>query len=91
MIFSDLNWELDSHEDFADEKVKDGPPEDERDKLKAKETRKKAIGDMDPKTRESFENIKFYKFYPVRTPDTPDATAKSRYINKYYGNAHYLM
>jgi hypothetical protein len=26
---------------------------------------------MDPKQREAFENIKFYKFYPVKTPDTP--------------------
>jgi hypothetical protein len=27
---------------------------------------------MDPKMKEAFENIKFYKFYPVKTPDTPD-------------------
>jgi len=40
--------------------------------LQAKEARKKAIGDMDPKKKEAFENIKFYKFYPVKTPETPD-------------------
>lgn len=40
--------------------------------LQAKEARKKAIEDMDPKTREAMENMKFYKFYPVQTPDTPD-------------------
>ena len=40
--------------------------------LQAKEARKKAIEDMDPKTRAAFENMKFYKFYPVQTPDTPD-------------------
>ena len=38
----------------------------------AKEARKKVIDDMDPKMKEAFENIKFYKFYPVKTPDTPD-------------------
>ena len=27
---------------------------------------------MDPKKKVAFENIKFYKFYPVNTPDTPD-------------------
>ena len=27
---------------------------------------------MDPKKKEAFENIKFYKFYPVKTPETPD-------------------
>jgi len=42
--------------------------------MQAKEARKKAIDDMDPKTREAFENIKFHKFYPVKTPDTPDVT-----------------
>jgi len=40
--------------------------------LQAEEARKKAVEDMDPKQREAFENIKFYKFYPVKTPDTPD-------------------
>ncbi|RCV15018.1 hypothetical protein SEVIR_3G026400v4 [Setaria viridis] len=60
--------------------------------MQAKEARKKAIDDMDPKTREAFENIKFYKFYPVKTPDTPDVSnVKAKYINRYYRNAHYLM
>lgn len=40
--------------------------------LQAKEARKKAIEDMDPETRAAFENMRFYKFYPVQTPDTPD-------------------
>lgn len=42
--------------------------------MQAKEARKKAIDDMDPKVKEAFENIKFYKFYPVKTPDTPDVS-----------------
>jgi len=44
--------------------------------LQAEEARKKAVEDMDPKQREAFENIKFYKFYPVKTPDTPDVNVK---------------
>jgi len=40
--------------------------------LQAEEARKKAFEDIDPKTREAFESMKFYKFYPVKTEDTPD-------------------
>ncbi|KAG6538432.1 hypothetical protein ZIOFF_003553 [Zingiber officinale] len=65
-------------------------PEDKKDEFKeyvkqqvrerrnalrqAKEARKKAIEDMDPKTRDAMENMKFYKFYPVQTADTPDVS-----------------
>ena len=42
--------------------------------MQAKEARKKAIDDMDPKLKEAFENIRFYKFYPVKTDDTPDVS-----------------
>jgi len=92
-IVDDFDWEMDDYEDFADQKVKDDYlPEDEKEKIKAKEAGKKAIGDMDPKKKEAFENIKFYKFYPVKTPDTPDVdSVKSKYINRYYLNAHYLI
>ncbi|KAK1628325.1 hypothetical protein QYE76_002640 [Lolium multiflorum] len=75
-------------EEFLKEKVKQGKIELEQ----AEEARKKAIEDMDPKQREAYENMKLYKFYPVKTPDTPDVNnKKSRYINRYYGGAHYLM
>lgn len=30
---------------------------------------------MDPKTKAAFENMRFYKFYPVQTPDTPDISS----------------
>jgi len=86
----------------------EGLPEDEKEKIKeflkenvkqrkievkqAEEARKKAFEDIDPKTREAFESMKFYKFYPVKTEDTPDVeNVKSRYISKYYRNTHYLM
>nr|CAB3497525.1 unnamed protein product [Digitaria exilis] len=92
-------------DDLVEEEVL---PEDEKEKFKefvkarvrerktelkqAREARKKAIDDMDPKKREAFENIKFYKFYPVKTPDTPDlSNVKAKFINRYYRDAHYLM
>lgn len=30
---------------------------------------------MSEDTKAAFENIKFYKFYPVPTPDTPDVSS----------------
>lgn len=30
---------------------------------------------MDPKTKAAFENMQFYKFYPVQTLDTPDISS----------------
>jgi hypothetical protein len=42
--------------------------------MQAKEARKKAIDDMDPKLKEALQNIRFYKFYPIKTPDTPDVS-----------------
>ncbi|KAK1291966.1 hypothetical protein QJS10_CPB17g01538 [Acorus calamus] len=43
-----------------------------REMMKAKEARKKAIEEMDEANKTALENMRFYKFYPVQTPDTPD-------------------
>jgi hypothetical protein len=51
-------------------------------KWRAKEARKKAIDAMDPQTKEAYKNIIFYKFYPVKTWDTPDVMWKSKYIGE---------
>ncbi|VAH17933.1 unnamed protein product [Triticum turgidum subsp. durum] len=93
LIVCDFDLEWDDYKVLAHKLVEDeGLPEDEREKIEAEEARKKAIEDMDPKQREAFENMKLYKFYPVKTPDTPDVNnMKSRHINRYYGRAHYLM
>lgn len=40
--------------------------------MQAKEARKEAIDNMDPEIKKAFENIKFYKFYPVNALDAPD-------------------
>ncbi|GJN01451.1 hypothetical protein PR202_ga18718 [Eleusine coracana subsp. coracana] len=84
----------------------EGLPEDEKEKFKeyvkeevrkrkrelkqAKKAAKKATDDMDTNTKEAFENIKLYKFYPMKTPDTPDVE-RTTYINRYYPRAHHLM
>ncbi|KAJ6798484.1 Uncharacterized protein M6B38_212185 [Iris pallida] len=47
---------------------------------------------LNPETRAAFENMRFYKFYPVQTPDTPDISKwKVAYINRYYGKAHVVV
>lgn len=72
--------------------VKEQVRERKKAQRQAKEARKKAIEDMDPETKAAFENMRFYKFYPVQTPDTPDISkVKVAYINRYYGKAHVLM
>ena len=40
--------------------------------MQAKEARRKALEEMSEGTRQAIENQRFYKFYPVQTPDTPD-------------------
>jgi hypothetical protein len=66
--------------------------------LQAKEARKKAIDDMDPKIKEAFENIQFYKFYPVKTLDTPDVSnvkvcdiAPRILLGTYYHSTRYIL
>lgn len=77
--------EREKFKEFVKEKVR----ERKRELKQAKEARRKAIDAIDPTTREAFENIKFYKFYPVKTPDTP-SIKKSTFINRYYLHAHYV-
>ncbi|XP_042427713.1 protein HEAT INTOLERANT 4-like isoform X2 [Zingiber officinale] len=67
-IVCDYDWEMYEIEEYVKEQVR----ERRKAQRQAKEARKKAIEDMDPKTREAMENMKFYKFYPVPTLDTPD-------------------
>ncbi|KAF3336867.1 hypothetical protein FCM35_KLT19453 [Carex littledalei] len=58
----------------------------------AREARKKMIEDMDPEVKAAYEKMRFYKFYPVLTPDTPDIdSCKVPFINRYYGKAHQVL
>ncbi|XP_011090606.1 uncharacterized protein LOC105171250 isoform X2 [Sesamum indicum] len=74
--------------DFVKEKVREA----KKANRVARETRKKTLAEMSEETRAAFENMRFYKFYPVPTPDTPDVSnVKSPFINRYYGKAHKVM
>ncbi|CAD5171962.1 unnamed protein product, partial [Musa acuminata subsp. malaccensis] len=89
-LISEETLPEDKKDEFK-EYVKEQVRERRKVQRQAKEARKKAIEDMDPKTRAAFENMKFYKFYPVQTPDTPDISkVKVSYINRYYGKAHFV-
>lgn len=80
------------HKDAFKEYVKEQVREMKKAQRQAKEARKKAKEDMDQETIAALENMRFYKFYPVQTPDTPDISrVKVAYINRYYGKAHVVM
>lgn len=69
---------------FIKEKVR----ESKKEIREAKEARKKALEEMSAETKAAFQAMKFYKFYPVPTPDAPDVSGvKSPFINRYYGKA----
>lgn len=49
----------------------------EKKKLReAREARKRAIEEMSQETKDALKNMQFYKFYPVKTDDTPDISDK---------------
>ncbi|KAL3524713.1 hypothetical protein ACH5RR_013085 [Cinchona calisaya] len=75
----------DAFKEFVKEKVREA----KRANYEAREARRKAIEEMSEDRKAAFENIKFYKFYPVSSPDSPDVSnVKSPFINRYYGKAH---
>ncbi|KAM7261566.1 hypothetical protein ACFE04_020643 [Oxalis oulophora] len=70
---------------FLKEKVREA----KKANREAREARKKAIAEMSEEKKAAFDNMKFYKFYPVQTPETPDISqVKASFINRYYGKAH---
>ncbi|KAF5765710.1 putative protein HEAT INTOLERANT 4 [Helianthus annuus] len=78
----------DAFKEFVKEKVREG----KRANREAREKRKKAREEMSQEKVAAFENMRFYKFYPVATPDTPDVSSvKSPFINRYYGKAHQVL
>ncbi|XP_058098002.1 protein HEAT INTOLERANT 4-like [Magnolia sinica] len=58
----------DAFKDFIKEKVREA----KKAQREAREARKKAVEEMDEETKAAYENMRFYKFYPVQTPDAPD-------------------
>ncbi|KAH9312949.1 hypothetical protein KI387_027984, partial [Taxus chinensis] len=61
----------DKKEDFKNF-LKQRVAEEKKKQREAREARKKAIQEMSPETKASFANMRFYKFYPVQNPKTPD-------------------
>ncbi|GAB2282938.1 Protein HEAT INTOLERANT 4 [Dionaea muscipula] len=73
---------------FLKEKVREA----KKANKEAREARKKAVEEMSPETKAAYENIQFYKFYPVATADSPDVSdVKAPFINRYYGKAHKVL
>ncbi|KAL0709291.1 hypothetical protein Bca4012_016269 [Brassica carinata] len=58
----------------------------------AKDARRKAIEEMSEDTKQAFQSMKFYKFYPLPSTETPDVSGvKSPFINRYYGKADQVL
>ncbi|XP_022862494.1 protein HEAT INTOLERANT 4-like isoform X1 [Olea europaea var. sylvestris] len=78
----------DAFKEFVKEKVREA----KKANREAREARKKVLEEMSGETKAAFENMKFYKFYPMPSPDTPDVSnVKSAFINRYYGKAHKVL
>ncbi|XP_011025615.1 PREDICTED: uncharacterized protein LOC105126441 [Populus euphratica] len=78
----------DAFKEFVKEKVREA----KKANREAREARRKALEEMSEETRKAIENLRFYKFYPVQTPDTPDISkVKASFINRYYGKAHEVL
>ncbi|KAG5155356.1 hypothetical protein JHK82_013325 [Glycine max] len=78
----------DAFKEFVKEKVREA----KKANREAREARKKAIEEMSEETKAAFESMRFYKFYPVQSPEAPDVSnVKSPFINRYYGKAHEVL
>ncbi|XP_057416489.1 protein HEAT INTOLERANT 4-like [Lotus japonicus] len=78
----------DAFKEFVKEKVREA----KKANREARETRKKAIEEMSEEAKAAFENMRFYKFYPIQSPNAPDVSnVKSPFINRYYGKAHEVL
>ncbi|XP_074264252.1 protein HEAT INTOLERANT 4-like [Silene latifolia] len=90
-LISDDALPSEHKEDFKNH-IKEKVREAKKTNREAREARKKALEEMSAETKAAFENIKFYKFYPVATPNSPDVSqVKSPFINRYYGKAHKVL
>ncbi|XP_040938281.1 protein HEAT INTOLERANT 4 isoform X3 [Gossypium hirsutum] len=78
----------DAFKEFVKEKVREA----KKVNRQAREACKKALEEMSEETKAAFENMRFSKFYPIPTPDTPDVSnVKAPFINRYYGKAHEVL
>ncbi|XP_022751033.1 protein HEAT INTOLERANT 4-like [Durio zibethinus] len=78
----------DAFKEFVKEKVREA----KKANRQAREARKNALEEMSEETKAAFQSMRFYKFYPVQTQDTPDVSnVKAPFINRYYGKAHEIL
>ncbi|CAN1813382.1 Protein HEAT INTOLERANT 4 [Linum perenne] len=78
----------DAFKEFVKEKVREA----KKANREAREARKKAREELSEEIKTAFQNMKFYKFYPKKTEDSPDVSSvKSPFINRYYGKAHQVL
>ncbi|KAL5714806.1 Protein HEAT INTOLERANT 4 [Ranunculus cassubicifolius] len=83
---------LESQKEEFKEFVKEKVREARQANREAKETRKKAVEEMSAEKKAAYDNMRFYKFYPAPSPDTPDVSGvKAPFINRYYGKAHQVI
>ncbi|KAK3002390.1 hypothetical protein RJ639_021226 [Escallonia herrerae] len=74
-VVCEFDWEFDELKEFVDKKVEEEEvTEDQKDAFKAREARRKALEEMSEEAKAAFENMRFYKFYPMASPDTPDVS-----------------
>lgn len=80
--------EKDAFKAFVKQKVS----EERKQQRQAREERHKRIEGMTAETKDFFNNIRFFKFYPRPSSGTPDISAlKSPFINRYYGKASEVL
>lgn len=78
----------DAFKEFVKEKVREA----KKANREAREARKKDLEELSEERKTALQNMRFYKFYPVATSDSPDVSKyKSSYINRYYGKAHQVL
>ncbi|CAN6842030.1 unnamed protein product [Brassica oleracea] len=71
--------------------VKESVREARRANREARDARRREVEEMSQETREVFENMRLYKFYPQNPPDFARNMQKVTFINRYYGNAHQVL
>ncbi|CAH8337084.1 unnamed protein product [Eruca vesicaria subsp. sativa] len=70
--------------------VKEHVRAERRTRQEAKAARLKAIEEMSEETKQAFQSIRCYKFYPQPSPDI-SGVIQSTKINRYYGHAHQVL
>ncbi|CAN0852462.1 Protein HEAT INTOLERANT 4 [Linum grandiflorum] len=78
----------DAFMEFVSEKVREGKRAI-RDAIDAKRDAREGLTE---EIKTAYRNMRFYKFYPRKTDDSPDVSSvKAHVINRYYRRAHHVL